>query len=50
MIYITRKEHFNAAHKLYNSNFSHEKNLKLYGICSNENWHGHNYDLIVTVK
>ena len=50
MIYITRKEHFNAAHKLYNSNFSHEKNLELYGICSNENWHGHNYDLIVTVK
>ena len=50
MIYITRKEHFNAAHKLYNSNFSHKKNLELYGICSNENWHGHNYDLIVTVK
>lgn len=50
MIYITRKEHFNAAHKLYNSNFSHEKNLELYGTCSNENWHGHNYDLIVTVK
>ena len=37
MIYITRKEHFNAAHKLYNSKFSHEKNLELYGICSNEN-------------
>ena len=50
MIYITRKEHFNAAHKLYNSNFSHEKNLELYGICSNENWHEHNYDLVVTIK
>ncbi len=50
MIYISRKEHFNAAHKLYNPNWSEEKNRKEFGVCSNENWHGHNYEIIVTVK
>ncbi len=50
MIYITRKEHFNAAHKLYRSDWSDEKNLEVFGKCSNPNWHGHNYDLYVTVK
>lgn len=50
MIYVTRKEHFNAAHKLYNSNWSKEKNEEVFGPCANENWHGHNYELFVTVK
>lgn len=50
MIYVTRHEHFNAAHKLYNSNWSPEKNEEVFGKCANENWHGHNYDLIVTIK
>ena len=50
MIYVTRKEHFNAAHKLYNPNWSEEKNLEIFGKCANHNWHGHNYVLYVTVK
>lgn len=50
MIYVSRKEHFNAAHKLYNLSWSKEKNVEVFGPCANENWHGHNFDLIVTVK
>lgn len=50
MIYITRKEHFNAAHKLFNPAWSEEKNNATFGKCANKNWHGHNYDLYVTVK
>jgi 6-pyruvoyltetrahydropterin/6-carboxytetrahydropterin synthase len=50
MIYLTRKESFNAAHKLYNPAWSSEKNHEVFGKCANENWHGHNYDLYVTVK
>lgn len=50
MIYITRKEHFNAAHKLFNPAWSEEKNNTAFGKCANKNWHGHNYDLYVTVK
>ena len=50
MIYISRKEHFNAAHKLFNPAWSKEKNLEVFGPCANDNWHGHNFDLIVTVK
>lgn len=50
MIYVSRKEHFNAAHKLYNPNWSEEKNKEIFGPCANANWHGHNFDLIVTVK
>ena len=50
MIYIVRKEHFNAAHKLYNPSWSEERNKEEFGVCSNENWHGHNYEIIVTVK
>lgn len=50
MIYITRKEHFNAAHRLYREDYSDEKNLEVFGKCSNPNWHGHNYELFVTVK
>ncbi len=50
MIYITRKEHFNAAHKLCNDAWDKAKNLEVFGKCANENWHGHNYELFVTVK
>src|SRR6478736_6785322 len=50
MIYVCRKEHFNAAHKLYNPNWSEEKNKEVFGPCANSNWHGHNFDLTVTVK
>jgi len=50
MIYITRKEHFNAAHKLFNPAWSEEQNNATFGKCANKNWHGHNYDLYVTVK
>lgn len=49
-VYITRKEHFNAAHKLWREEWSDEKNLEVFGKCSNKNWHGHNYQLYVTVK
>ena len=49
MIYVSRKEHFNAAHKLYNPNWSRERNEQVFGPCANENWHGHNFDMIVTV-
>lgn len=50
MVYLTRIEHFNAAHKLYNPIWSREKNELIFGKCANENWHGHNYELYVTVK
>lgn len=50
MVYITRIEHFNAAHKLYNPSWSKEKNVEVYGKCANENWHGHNFELHVTLK
>lgn len=50
MVYLTRHEHFNAAHKLSNPNWTKEKNVEVFGKCANENWHGHNYDLMITVK
>lgn len=50
MIYLTRVEHFNAAHKLYNPQWSRAKNEDVFGKCANENWHGHNYELYVTIK
>lgn len=50
MIYVSRKEHFNAAHKLYNPAWSKEKNHEVFGACANENWHGHNFEVIITVK
>lgn len=50
MVYLTRLEHFNAAHKLYNPTWSREKNEQVFGKCANENWHGHNYELFVTIK
>ncbi|WP_337044069.1 6-pyruvoyl trahydropterin synthase family protein [Emticicia sp. 17c] len=46
---VFRKEHFNAAHRLNNPNWSDEKNERVYGKCNNYNFHGHNYDLIVQV-
>lgn len=50
MIYITRRERFNAAHRLFREDYSDEKNLRIFGKCSNPNWHGHNYHLYVTIK
>ena len=50
MVYITRIEHFNAAHKLFNPAWSREKNEQVFGKCANENWHGHNFELFVTLK
>lgn len=50
MVYLTRLEHFNAAHKLYNASWSREQNEAVFGKCANENWHGHNYELYVTIK
>jgi 6-pyruvoyltetrahydropterin/6-carboxytetrahydropterin synthase len=50
MIYITRRERFNAAHKLFREEWSDEQNLEIFGKCSNPNWHGHNYELFVTIK
>jgi len=50
MVYLTRVEHFNAAHKLYNPAWSQEQNEQVFGKCANHNWHGHNYELYVTVK
>lgn len=50
MIYLTRKEHFNAAHKLFNPNWSNEQNEAVFGKCANKNWHGHNFDLYVTLE
>ncbi len=46
---VNRKAHFNAAHRLYRSEWSDEKNLAVFGKCSNPNYHGHNYDLTVSV-
>lgn len=48
-IAITRREHFNSAHRLHNSNWSIEKNKEVFGKCNNENYHGHNYDLEVSI-
>lgn len=50
MIYITRRERFNAAHRLFKDDFDEDRNLEVFGKCSNPNWHGHNYILFVTVK
>lgn len=50
MIYLTRKERFNAAHKLFNPDWTDDRNDEVFGKCANKNWHGHNFDLYVTVK
>ena len=49
-VYITRRETFNAAHKLWREDWSEEKNWEVFGKCSNHNWHGHNFTIYVTVK
>ncbi|MAZ61489.1 MAG: 6-pyruvoyl tetrahydrobiopterin synthase [Candidatus Marinimicrobia bacterium] len=49
MITISRKAHFNAAHKLYRPDWTDEKNKQIFGKCSNQNFHGHNYELIVSL-
>lgn len=46
---VSRKEHFNAAHRLFNPDWSNEKNDDIFGKCNNPNYHGHNYELIVTL-
>ena len=46
---VHRKAHFNAAHRLYNKSWSNEKNNEVFGLCNNPNFHGHNYELIVSV-
>jgi 6-pyruvoyltetrahydropterin/6-carboxytetrahydropterin synthase len=48
-ITVCRKEHFNATHRLHNPNWDDEKNMRVFGTCNNENYHGHNYKLIVKV-
>ncbi|MFD3292831.1 6-carboxytetrahydropterin synthase [Aquirufa sp. KTFRIE-69F] len=50
MVHVIRKEHFNAAHRLFNPAWTEEKNFEVFGPCANNNWHGHNFELIVTVK
>jgi 6-pyruvoyltetrahydropterin/6-carboxytetrahydropterin synthase len=50
MVYITRRETFNAAHRLFKPEWDDEQNLQVFGKCSNKNWHGHNYILYVTIK
>jgi len=49
-MYVTRRECFNAAHKVANPKWSDKKNQEVFGGCANPNWHGHNYELFVTVK
>lgn len=44
---VYRKEHFNAAHRLFNKDWSDERNEKVFGLCNNPNYHGHNYELVV---
>jgi len=50
MVFVTRREHFNAAHKVLRPDWSDEKNASVFGKCANANWHGHNYELFITVK
>jgi 6-pyruvoyltetrahydropterin/6-carboxytetrahydropterin synthase len=50
MIYITRRERFNATHRLFLLEYTDEQNLEVFGKCSNPNWHGHNYHLFITIK
>jgi len=50
MVFIIRREHFSAAHRLFLPEFSDQENFEIFGKCSNPNWHGHNYTLFVTIK
>ena len=47
---VFRKEHFNAAHRLFNPDWTDEKNHEVFGLCNNPNFHGHNYELIVQIS
>ena len=47
---VIRRERFNAAHRLFNPNWSEKKNEQIFGKCANKNWHGHNYTLFITVE
>lgn len=47
---VFRKEHFNAAHRLHNPDWSDEMNRKVFGLCNNPNYHGHNYELVVQLS
>lgn len=49
-VFVIRRERFNAAHRLFNPSWSDDKNESVFGKCSNKNWHGHNYEVFVTVK
>ncbi|MCB0435062.1 MAG: 6-carboxytetrahydropterin synthase, partial [Mangrovimonas sp.] len=46
---VSRRAHFNAAHRLYRKDWSNEKNEAVFGLCNNPNFHGHNYELVVSV-
>ena len=50
MVYLTRRERFSAAHRMFRHDWTDDKNLEVFGKCSNPSWHGHNYILWVTVK
>ncbi len=50
VVRATRRVHFSAAHRLYRPDWSDERNAEVFGDCSNPNWHGHNYELEVTVE
>lgn len=50
IVHLTRRERFCSAHKLYNPNWDEAKNLEVFGKCASPNWHGHNYEIWVTVK
>ncbi|WP_241559178.1 6-carboxytetrahydropterin synthase [Chitinophaga barathri] len=50
LTFLTRREQFNAAHRMYRQDLTEEENFRLFGKCANPNYHGHNYDLFVTVK
>ncbi len=50
MVYLTRRERFSAAHRMFRPDFDDKQNEEMYGLCSNPHWHGHNYILFVTVK
>ena len=48
-VQVNRKAHFNAAHRLFNPKWSDQKNQEIFGLCNNPNFHGHNYNLVVSV-
>jgi 6-pyruvoyltetrahydropterin/6-carboxytetrahydropterin synthase len=50
MVRVTRRVHFSAAHRLHNPRFSDEENQRRFGLCNSPNWHGHNYEMDVTVE